>query len=312
MITLKVMTFNIRGAREGEGINAWENRAGLNVRVIRESNPDLIGFQELQEANLMTYRDQLSEYQIYLGPATNRPERIFYNAIFWKPEKLTPLEWGGFYLSRMPDTWSLDWDSGRVRGVSWVHFLINSENRQFIHLNTHFDHLGTLARVQSAHMTIEWIEQKAFKGYNTVLTGDFNSLPVLSSPGENCAATPYPVLIENGFVDCFLATNGQADYPAHTFHGFLGDMFANKSKLSNEAYLWMNGDLKQYGGPDLHTGAAQAVDRFSEYRLDWILMRCGADPARPKQCTIIRDCQPPLYPSDHYPVMADIEFGRAF
>lgn len=43
-------------------------------------------------------------------------------------------------------------------------------------------------------------------------------------------------------------------------------------------------------------------------RIDWILVRDGAScPARIASCDILRRARPPVYPSDHYPVIADIE-----
>ncbi|MBZ0287813.1 MAG: hypothetical protein K8I30_09380 [Anaerolineae bacterium] len=41
-------------------------------------------------------------------------------------------------------------------------------------------------------------------------------------------------------------------------------------------------------------------------RIDWILT-LGALQAR--SCVIARDEQPPLYPSDHYPIVAELAFA---
>ena len=49
MQTLRVMSFNIASTLDdGEGPNHWHNqRAALNVRLIRRYVPDLIGFHTL-------------------------------------------------------------------------------------------------------------------------------------------------------------------------------------------------------------------------------------------------------------------------
>ncbi len=66
---LRVMTFNVRGSfHEGDGLNAWNNRAALNVETLKRQAPDLIGFQELQSGNLDTYEEKLPEYGRVLGP----------------------------------------------------------------------------------------------------------------------------------------------------------------------------------------------------------------------------------------------------
>jgi hypothetical protein len=35
--TLRVMSFNVRGASHRDGINAWPDRAEINVRTIRRT-----------------------------------------------------------------------------------------------------------------------------------------------------------------------------------------------------------------------------------------------------------------------------------
>lgn len=45
----------------------------------------------------------------------------------------------------------------------------------------------------------------------------------------------------------------------------------------------------------------------SEARLDWILLRGGSRAAwEVESCTVVRDEEPLVYPSDHYPVLADL------
>jgi endonuclease/exonuclease/phosphatase family metal-dependent hydrolase len=44
-------------------------------------------------------------------------------------------------------------------------------------------------------------------------------------------------------------------------------------------------------------------------RIDWILVKGGEDQVIPKRYTVVTDAQPPLYPSDHYPILADLELG---
>ncbi|MBO0684719.1 MAG: endonuclease/exonuclease/phosphatase family protein [Candidatus Dormibacteraeota bacterium] len=59
-----------------------------------------------------------------------------------------------------------------------------------------------------------------------------------------------------------------------------------------------------YRGPEqttIHNFRGEATRRRT--RIDWILVR-GALEAR--SCRVVRDCEPPLYPSDHYPVVADL------
>lgn len=41
-------------------------------------------------------------------------------------------------------------------------------------------------------------------------------------------------------------------------------------------------------------------------RCDWILTRDGACSFKVHSCEVLRDATPPIYPSDHYPVLAEL------
>jgi hypothetical protein len=63
------MSFNVRGAsHKRDGVNLWEQRAGMNVETIKRYGPDLIGFQEFQNENLAVYERELPGYTRLLGP----------------------------------------------------------------------------------------------------------------------------------------------------------------------------------------------------------------------------------------------------
>ena len=72
MSSIRVMTFNVRGAPEDDGINIWKNRAKVNLDVISKAEPDVIGFQEVQDANLSAYLEKLEGYEFEPGPICNR------------------------------------------------------------------------------------------------------------------------------------------------------------------------------------------------------------------------------------------------
>ncbi len=277
MTTIRLMTFNVRGAPETDGVNIWANRAALTVETIRASAPDLIGFQEVQAENLATFRVKLKDYDYVLGPLSNRPDRILFNAIFWNPKTLSQAASGGFYLSRTPHRWSLDWDSARVRVLTWVRLRLVESDLELLHLNTHLDHIGSQARAQGSHAIVRNLRDIDSGSLPVVLTGDFNSAPqATSADSHSDVERPYRVFQEAGFVDAYRAFNPLNDKEENTFHGFKGKEFSG------------NGDL-------------------SAWRIDWILVRSGARSINVKSCAIVRHAFPPLYPSDHYPVVADLQ-----
>src|SRR5438552_12711454 len=119
--SFRVMTFNINGAGyPSDGPNAWPNRANLNVTTILKHAPDLIGFQEVHEVNLATYRAGLPGYAHVVGNkyGDNPPEES--TSIFWKEQRFTLVEAGEFWLSRTPAVPSSDWGVDYPLGATWA------------------------------------------------------------------------------------------------------------------------------------------------------------------------------------------------
>jgi endonuclease/exonuclease/phosphatase family metal-dependent hydrolase len=263
------MTFNIRGFYNRDGANAWPAREALNVATIRRHAPDLIGLQEANGRNLAAYHELLPEYRYVAWPPYNNAPPYQFPAVLWKPDRLRPLACETFWLSETPEAYSASWDTDCIRGAAWVRFSVAGSAAQLLHLNTHLDHVSEQARIEGARLIIERLGDVQEAGTAAVVTGDFNS-PVGSAT--------YALFAARGFTDAHVAC-GQDDTPgaSYTYHGY--------------------------------EGAAFRGSRDPLRRIDWILLRDGpAASVRALACEIIRDAEPPVYPSDHYPVIADIEF----
>jgi endonuclease/exonuclease/phosphatase family metal-dependent hydrolase len=274
------MTFNIANAigAEDDGENSWAGRAALNVDTILRQAPDLIGFQQLDRGNLETYAERLAGYERALGPPTDEEELHCHNAIYWKPDRLELLRSGGFYLSRTPDTWSRGWDAACVRGVTWARFRTH-EGVELLHLNTHYDHIGETARVEGSKLMLRRMADLRAGDLPVLLTGDFNSNPW--SPGYRARVdttftdVSYHIVRAAGFKDAFLEAGGEDSAASFTYHGFEGIAY------------W-------------------AAEHHMAGRIDWILTLDGRASVRTRTCAIVRDASPPVYPSDHYPVVAEV------
>ena len=282
MPRLRVMTFNIANAidTEDDGDNAWERRAPLSVATIKRYAPDVIGFQQCDEGNLATYRTELAVYRYVLGPAADGPDLYAYNAIAYAPDRVELLDAGGCYLSETPETWSLGWDAADVRALAWARLRALQDGGEFLHLNTQLDHIGERARVESVRLLLRRLPDLRGGGLPVILTGDFNCNPW--SPGYRVHVettftdVSYHVLRAYGFADTFLAVGGEDSVASFTFHGFEG------------ARCW-------------------AAQHHMAGRIDWILTLDGSRPVRPLTCLIAHDQEPPVFPSDHYPVVADLD-----
>ncbi len=267
MCEIRVMTFNIRADYAKDGINDWSNRAVLNVKTIKHYLPNLIGFQELQDNNLKTYQQLLGEYKYILGPEYRNKQPYNYNAIFFNPSVFEMIDSGGFWLSKTPEVYSSDWEAFETRSATWVKLRSINTDEEFLLLNTHLDHKSELARVQGSKLILEKTLHLQADNLPLVITGDFNS-----NPGSSA----YRIFMENSFVDTYLIAGNEDSEESNTNHSFKG-----KQYLISEC-------------------------EFAIGRIDWILTRDGSQHIRTKSCVIIHDAEPPLYPSDHYPVLAEL------
>lgn len=174
---IKVMTFNIRlSPREDfDGDNCWNNRREAVIRMLEESKPDLFGIQEgyITQVNYMD--EQLPDYGRYGVCRDDGLERGEANAIFWRKDRFDMLACDTYWLSETPDTVSLGWDGACRRIVTWAHLRDKVAKRDVWFFNTHFDHVGKVAREEAGKLIMERMNAMVPKGDAIFLTGDFNA-----------------------------------------------------------------------------------------------------------------------------------------
>lgn len=276
-MAFRVMSFNLRGAgRPQDGANDWPGRKALNLATLRTHAPDLIGFQELEDGHLRTYDAELTEYRHILG---NRASDTEHPSIFWKPAALDLLESGSFWLSETPDVYSGAWDTDCVRACTWARFAEKSSGAAFLHFNTHLDHRSGWARTEGLRLILRRMAELRGE-LPVVLTGDFNAnaYDPRSAEGAALADPNYRYLLEQGFADSYLAAGNADSAQSNTFHGFHGTSF----------------------NPDRPGNAG---------RIDWLMTLDGAQRWQVRASGIIRDHNGDVYPSDHYPIFADVALG---
>jgi len=140
-------------------------------------------------------------------------------ALFDKEERFKKLDGGHFWLSENPDqVGSKSWDSSLPRMVTWVKLQDKKQEdaKPILFLNTHFDHRGTTARVESSRL-IRRKAQELGEGCSVILAGDFNA-------GEG--SPPYEALFgksegaESPIVDTYRAVHPERNSDEGTFSGF--------------------------------------------------------------------------------------------
>jgi endonuclease/exonuclease/phosphatase family metal-dependent hydrolase len=171
---LTVMTFNIRYDNQNDLQNAWLNRKSLVASTIQFQKIEIAGLQEVLNGQLKDLEGLLPEYA-WLGVGRDDgKEGGEYNPIFYLKSKFKILAQSTFWLSETPDTpGSRGWDAACNRIVTWARFEDQANKQAFFFFNTHFDHVGEIARLQSAELVLKKIGEIA--GNEPVMvTGDFN------------------------------------------------------------------------------------------------------------------------------------------
>jgi endonuclease/exonuclease/phosphatase family metal-dependent hydrolase len=171
---LKVMTYNIRFNNPDDGPNAWVHRKQAVINLIITHNPDLLGVQEALMDQINDIGSELANYKWFGAGRDDGREKGEFSAIFYRNDKFELLDGATFWLSATPDIpGSMGWDAACTRIVTWIKLRENSSGLVLFHFNTHFDHMGDTARLESARLLMERIRKIAGDA-PVIVTGDFN------------------------------------------------------------------------------------------------------------------------------------------
>lgn len=175
--SVTVMSYNIRFDNPGDGENAWPNRIQKVAHVIQKYNPDLIGIQEALHHQLEDLIRVLPDYT-YVGVGRDDGKQLGeYSAILYKNNRFGLLSKETRWLSETPEVpGSIGWDAAITRLVTIARFYDKPLKREFVLLNTHFDHVGKEARLMSGVMLQSIVQNMQTNTQNLpiLLTGDFN------------------------------------------------------------------------------------------------------------------------------------------
>ncbi len=246
-----------------------KDRAAMALVIMQRYSPDVLGLQEVVAPNLAYFQDQLTGYGIEPGLEYNQGKAAAHCSILWKESRFDLLEAGQFWFSRTPEVRSSDWGVDYPLGAAWVRLQDKTTSAQLLHLNTHFEYcpIARQSHEESSQLILQRLQQLA-PGLPVVITGDFNCNPWSAA---------YNTLLAGGFIDTYRAAGNGDSVDSGTYHGFKGPQYFNLD-----------------GGDEVF------------WRVDWILARQGTQPLQTSSCTIVREAAPPLYPSDHYPVVSEI------
>ena len=172
---IKVISYNIRYNNPNDGKDIWENRRSSVVDFIKNENPDFLGLQEVTLSQLTYLNTNLTEYS-YVGVGRDDGKtKGEYSPIYYKKSLFELIKTETFWLSKTPGSISVGWDASMERICTYGYFKVRNSDKKLWIFNSHFDHIGEIAREESAKLILKKISELSKKDDYVILTGDFNS-----------------------------------------------------------------------------------------------------------------------------------------
>ena len=168
---MRIMSFNIRCTNVGK--DSWEDRIGIVSQTIIESEADSVGVQEATPEWMAALNETIGDMYAYVGVGRDDGDNEGeYSAIFYLKGKYNVVDSGTFWLSETPDKVSFGWDAACRRVCTWVVLQNKETAEKYVHINSHFDHVGISARKNSVDMIVN--KAKEYTDLPVVFTADMN------------------------------------------------------------------------------------------------------------------------------------------
>jgi endonuclease/exonuclease/phosphatase family metal-dependent hydrolase len=189
---LRAATFNIRNSSAPDGDNAWPVRRSATVAAIEHLDADVVGLQEVLPDQLEYLRWRFPRYEIVGVGRDDGMSAGEHSVVLVRP--------GDWRLEKHETRWLSD-DPGRPGSVGWDADLTRIATLVWLrHLNgttigvanTHYDHAGEMAQVESSRLLVSWTAGEL----PWIVMGDLNATPdspslkVLTAAGLRYAVPP--------------------------------------------------------------------------------------------------------------------------
>lgn len=214
-LQVTVMTYNLRFDTVNDGVNRWDARKEYVAALIRHEEPHVLGTQEGLRHQLDYLLTELPGFAFVGVGRDDGADAGEFSALFYDSTRVELIRGTAKtrWMSETPDVPSKSWDAALPRIVTYASFRIRSTGDTLDVYNTHFDHVGQLAREQSARLILDWIRDES-AGKEVVLLGDFNITP--DNPAYGAIVSLHDVPLR----DALTASESAPVGPAFTFEGF--------------------------------------------------------------------------------------------
>ena len=270
----RFVTYNIRYGSAKDGKDAWELRRPKVVQTIAELDADVVGVQEAEASQV---RELLAALPRYAALGVHRDDgrtRGESSPILFDRARFTVADSGTFWLSDTPDViGSVTWDNAITRVCTFARLVDLTTGRGVWVWNAHFDHRGQQSRVASARLVLARMREclaRPGRADPVVLLGDLNAAE------------------DNAVIAVLTGREGEGDGEGERSGEFvLVDSYRR---------------LHPQGAAGTFTAFAPDSDGGA-HKIDYVFAGPGLTP---RAAGIERRQFDGRYPSDHFPVWAEL------
>ncbi len=187
--TIRVATYNVHyilmnRSESRWSAGDWERRKGPLDATVERLDADLIAFQEMEsfaggnDDSVNLARNWLLANNPGYAAAAIGDWRTFPSTqpVFYRPDRLEPLDQGWFFFSDTPDViYSRTFDGSYPAFASWVDFRDRASGRKFRVINVHLDYSSRENRNGSIALIVDHIAAWRGEGRTVLLAGDLNA-----------------------------------------------------------------------------------------------------------------------------------------
>ena len=205
-----IISYNIRYDNNWDVENSWKIRRNKINQILVQYSPSIIGIQE-GLLNQVQYIDSSLINHDYVGIGRDDgKEKGEFCAIYYDTTRYVLLKHSTFWLSETPATVSIGWDAALERICTYCLLTDRITKKEFWVFNTHFDHIGVIARERSSELILNRINKINGRSLPIILMGDFNSIP----------DSPPVIEIKTELSDALQISLEKLKGPRGTFNGF--------------------------------------------------------------------------------------------
>lgn len=227
---IRVVTYNILTSflfKDPNTKESWKYRKNIVVDFIKRVDSDILALQEVTIKQMKFLKLHLSSIYTFSGFATNNGCNFNQiNAtdqygeillILYKKNRFRLIYDQVFWLSSTPNILSTGWDASRPRIIIGCVFEIINTHQIIVISNTHYDHLGSVALLESGkvenHVITELMQK--YKATLAILVGDRNCLldkPEAADALRKANIWYRSMLIEHNLFDVRNSVSEQINY----------------------------------------------------------------------------------------------------